>query len=282
MQSTPCRSNGFGPARRRTFSIAAVFDKKREGLAGSTGLHEASKAASIIDSSPVPSSSLEKTTIEHGSTPEQQKPDTPPASPQSSFDKGRREHLGAEIKQQRQRPQTPMDFTFQSMGFAVGNSRASIDDVRSQLAIVTDELKTLQEKLDIQDQTIKALRTQLDEMMEKYEEAILNAEKNAIEKEELKDQVQRLRTAWTAEREMRKELEEEIEMRLDKERQLQARIRRMGAQDSLSVLARARKPMGDVDQRSKLMEKSRRGTVNGLSRGGSYPFNQSSLRELEL
>lgn len=175
-----------------------------------------------------------------------------------------------------------MDFTFQSMGFGLGNSRASIDDVRSQLVEVKDELKSLQEKLAERDLEIKGIRTQLDQMMEKYEQAIVDAEKTANEKDELKDQVQRLRSAWTAERDARKALEEEIEVRLDKERQLQARIRRMSAQDSLSVLARARRPVADGDQRSRAMDRNRRGTVNGSSLRGSFPFNQSSPRQLEL
>ncbi|KUJ06511.1 uncharacterized protein LY89DRAFT_410501 [Mollisia scopiformis] len=276
-------NNGFRPARRRTFSIAAVFDKKKEDSSSSGGLQEASKAASIIESSPVPTSPTENTAGEHGEMMHKQNaPDTPPASPQSSFSSGRSEQLAAQTRQQRHRPQTPMDFTFQSMGFGLGNSRASIDDVRTQLAAVRDELKSLQEKLEVQDLEIKGIRTRLDQMMERYEEAILDAEKTTKEKDNLKDQVQRLRSAWTAEREARKELEEEIESRLDKERQLQARIRRMSAQDSLSVLARARRPAGDGDQRPRVMERSRRGTVNGSSLRGSYPFNQSSPRELEL
>jgi len=175
-----------------------------------------------------------------------------------------------------------MDFTFQSMGFGLGLSRASIDDVRSQLVEVRDEVKSLQEKLAEQDLEIKDIRTQLDKMMEKYEQAILDAEKTTSEKDELKDQVQRLRTAWVAEMDARKLLEEEMESRLDKERQLQARIRRMSAQDSLNVLARARAPRMDGEQKPGFSGRSRRGTVNGSGLRGTFPFNQSSPRELEL
>lgn len=137
----------------------------------------------------------------------------------------------------------------------------------------------MQEKLAERDLEIKNIRTQLDKMMERYERAILDAEKTAMEKDELLDQVQRLKSAWTAERGARKELEEEIELRVDKERQLQARIRRMSAQDSSSVLARARTPV--TDEGARFMGR-RRGTVNGSGLRGSFPFNQSSSRELEL
>jgi chromosome segregation ATPase len=174
-----------------------------------------------------------------------------------------------------------MDFTFQSMGFAMGNSRASIDDVRSQLVVVKDELKTLQEKLAERDVDIKAIRGQLDQMMEMYEQAILDISKSAEEKDALKDQIQRLRSAWTAERDARKALEEKIDVRVDKERQLQAKLRRMSAQDSLSVLARARRPGGD-GERAKAMDRNRRGPLLSPSLRGSFPFNQSSPRELEL
>jgi len=175
-----------------------------------------------------------------------------------------------------------MDFTFQSMGFGLGISRASIDDVRSQLVEVRDEVKSLQEKLAERDLEIKDIRTQLDKMMEMYEQAILDVDKTTNEKDELKDQVQRLRTAWAAEREARKLLEEEMESRLDKERHLQARIRRMSAQDSLNVLARARTPRMDGEEKPGFSGRSRRGTVNGSGLRGTFPFNQSSPRGLEL
>jgi len=287
MQSTSSSSPGLRPARRRTFSIAAVFDKKKEE-SSSASIQEASQAASIIDSSPIPTSPVEKgstpNSVEHGTAfkSSQKTPDTPPASPQYSFPGGRTQQLAVETRQQRyNRPQTPMDFTFQSMGFAMGNTRASIDDVRSQLAVVKDELKTLQEKLAERDSEIKSIRGQLDQMMQLYEQAILDINKSADEKDALRDQVQRLRGAWTAERDARKALEEEIDLRIDKERQLQARIRRMSAQDSLSVLARARRPVVD-GERPKAVDRSRRGNLPSPSLRGSFPFNQSSPRELEL
>lgn len=287
MQSPSSDNRGLRPARRRTFSIAAVFDQKKEE-SSLTSVQEASQAASIINSSPIPTSPVEKGStptklVEHvtASVPHQQPLDTPPASPQSSLPDGRMQQLAAEARQQRyNRPQTPMDFTFQSMGFTMGNSRASIDDVRSQLVVVKDELKTLQEKLAERDLDIKSIRTQLDQMMERYEQTILDISKSTDEKDALRDQVQRLRSTWTAEREARKALEEEIDLRVDKERQLQAKIRRMSAQDSLSVLARARRPAVD-GERPKAVDR-RRGNLLSPSLRGSYPFNQSSPRELEL
>jgi len=279
MQSSFVSNVGFRPAWRRTLSTAAEFDKKKENTSSSARVQEASKAASVIESSPVPTTPVEtSTSVDSAMKPRHQIPDTPPTSPQSSFYTGRMGQLAAETKQRYNRPQTPMDFS-QTMGFGMGSSRASIDDIRSQLAEVREELKTMQEKLAERDHEIKSIRTQLDKMMETYEQAILDAEKTAMEKDELKDQVQRLRSAWTEEREARKELEEEIEMRVDKERQLQARIRRMSAQDSSSVLARARTPA--TGEKSSFMAR-RRETVNGSGLRGSYPFTQSSPRGLEL
>jgi len=283
MQSSLENNRFFRPARRRTLSIARVFDKK-EDILGQARLQEASKAADIIGSSPIPTSPVESTTpssLAKHTVPRQQILDTPPTSPGSSFPGGRNGQLAAEAKQQRyNRPQTPMDFTFQPKGFGLGISRASIDDVRSQLAEVREELKSMQEKLAERDLEIKSIRTQLDKMQEMYEKAILDAENTAKEKDELMDQVRRLRSAWIDERDARKALEEEIECRIDKERQLQARIRRMSAQDSSSVLARARTPMTDGGE--SFMGRSRRGTVNGSSLRGSFPFNQSPRKELEL
>lgn len=163
----------------------------------------------------------------------------------------------------------------------MGNTRASIDDVRSQLATVKEELKTLKEKLAERDVDIKSIKTQIDRLTEMYEKAIEDIDRSAEEKDALRDQIQRLRSEWMAERDARKALEEEIDLRVDKERQLQAKIRRMSAQDSLSVLARARKPGGD-GERSKAGERSRRGPLLSPSLRGSFPFNQSSPRELEL
>lgn len=268
--------NDSRPARRRTLEIAAAFDKKKED-GRAIPAQEASKAASVIQSSPVPTSPVESTPP-NNMKPRQQIPDTPPASPRSSVPSGRIGQLVGETKQRYDRPQTPMDFTFQSMGFGMGSSRASLDDIRSQLAEVRQELKTMQEKLAEQDLEIKSIRSRLDQMIEMYERSIVDAGKTAKEKDELQDQVQRLSSAWREERQARQELEEEIEMRVAKERQLQAKLKRMSSQDSASVLARARRPLND--EKSSL--RGRRGTVNGSGLKPSFPFNQSSPRELQL
>ena len=143
---------------------------------------------------------------------------SPPPSPQEHRQTGGPVELDAVPLQSRMMsPPTPMYSN-------LSTNTASVENLQTQLEDVQVELRTLGERLDKRDKEIEALSTRLSDAEDKYKQAITDITKTRKEKDDLQDQVERLQSLWSTERDRRKELQRDIEAGRARERELQRQI----------------------------------------------------------
>jgi chromosome segregation ATPase len=82
---------------------------------------------------------------------------------------------------------------------------------------VKDEIRSLRTQLQVRERAEISLRHDLDEAVKKYDQAILDLQTSQREKNDLQEQVERLRKELKQEREARSELEGDIERRIRRE-----------------------------------------------------------------
>jgi chromosome segregation ATPase len=115
---------------------------------------------------------------------------------------------------------TPEESGLSKFVSITNDSSSSFSDLENELSSVKEEIRSLRSDLNDRDAAIVSLRWDHDEAVKRYDKAILNLQMSEREKNSLRDQVQRLRTELSQEREMRAGLEADIETRVKKEARL--------------------------------------------------------------
>ena len=130
------------------------------------------------------------------------------------------------------RPLTPEPF--------VATSKEGLEE---ELGAVKVEIVYLKERLTKRDGDIQDLGRRFDEMSEKYDEAIIDLKRSQVEKDELRDLIERLREQLANERSAKKEMEIELEEKQSKVRELNEMLAKM----SDDIVERARKSAQDAE-----------------------------------
>ncbi|CZR70045.1 uncharacterized protein PAC_19946 [Phialocephala subalpina] len=149
------------------------------------------------------------------------------------------------------------------------DSSISLDGLQNQLSNVKDEIRSLRTELQVRERAVISVRHDLDEAVEKYDQAILDLQRSQREKNALQEQVERLRNELKQEREARSELEREIEERIQKELRLldmlerTSKISQTRIEESILATERRTREAEEADQeraaRSARVETPRRG-----------------------
>ncbi|KAH9220309.1 hypothetical protein DL95DRAFT_480107 [Leptodontidium sp. 2 PMI_412] len=189
---------------------------------------------------------------------------TPPASPQDGLNQNRGRGVGMNIQtsHSQDRAGTPEPF-----------SDISIEGLRRELGGVKAEIASLHERLTRRDDEIHALGRRLDDMKDRYDEAIINLKRSQAERDELKDQVERLRGELREERSLRREMENELEEKQRKARKLNEVLVTM----SDEAAERARKSALDAED-----EMARIAARNVESRGKDVKEKRTSKKSIQL
>ncbi|PVH80642.1 hypothetical protein DL98DRAFT_188599 [Cadophora sp. DSE1049] len=231
----------------RTGELIAVFDPS-DGAATdpkivTAAIQRAKEAAAAIERSPTAprqsrktQSDTERPTVPARPSKQRYRKDsepTLPASPQEGFYRHRGRGVGTGIgASHSHRPLTPETF-----------GDISVDNLRAELGAVKTEIVSLNERLSQRNDDIQALGRRLNELKERYDEAILDLQRSQVEKDELRDQVERLRSELREERSARREMENELEEKQGRVRELNEMLVRV----SEEAAERARRSVLDAE-----------------------------------
>ncbi|KAK0116631.1 hypothetical protein ONS96_012486 [Cadophora gregata f. sp. sojae] len=103
----------------------------------------------------------------------------------------------------------------------------SVDSLNTEVVTVKAEIKSLKEGLTQRDNEIQILGRRLDDMQDRYNEAMHDLKKSQEEKDELRDQVDRLKADLREERSLRRKTEDELEEKQAKVRELNESLTKM-------------------------------------------------------